>query len=332
VQTEQGRPALSVILATPDTYETIRETVRHLRAQTAKDRLELVMVAPSRELLCLNVAEVLEFHCFQVVELGTIRSIGQANAAGVRSATAPIVALGEDHAFPAPDWAEALIAAHRNAWAVVGAVIGNANPNGVVSWTDFLIGYSTWLAPSTGGVRDLLPSHNGSYKREILLAYGEKLDAMMDAETVLHWDLHAQGHRLYLDPSARVFHMNFGTLTSMLPAQFLSGLVFAASRKRSWTPLRRLGYILGSPLIPVIRFRRILEQTRQSEHWNTLPLGVLPMLGIALAASGLGEMLGYAVGAGEAAKRKLAGLEFHRIRHQPRRYVQALLRESNGTS
>ena len=45
---------------------------------------------------------------------------------------------------------------------------------------------------------DYLPGHNSSYKRDVLLGYGDRLESMMESETVLHWDLRAKGHRLYL--------------------------------------------------------------------------------------------------------------------------------------
>jgi hypothetical protein len=49
-------------------------------------------------------------------------------------ARAPIVALAEDHAFPAPGWAEALIAAHRDPWAAIGAVIRHPNdPKNIIA-------------------------------------------------------------------------------------------------------------------------------------------------------------------------------------------------------
>ncbi len=40
-------PEMSVVLITPDTYGTIRRTVECLKAQTVKDKLELVIVALS---------------------------------------------------------------------------------------------------------------------------------------------------------------------------------------------------------------------------------------------------------------------------------------------
>ena len=307
-------PELSVILVTPDCYETIRRTVKHLRAQKARDRIELIIVTSAAGALGLEESEVRQFLAYQIVEVDRIHSIASANAAGVRRARAPVVALAEDHAFPAPGWADALLAAHQKPWAVVGPAIRNANPDTVVSWADLLIAYAPWLHPASAGLRDHLPGHNSSYKRDILLAYGPELESVLDAESVLHWDLRSKGHQLYLEPTAQIFHMNFGRLFSWLPAQYYSGRVFAASRAYGWRPLQHLLYALAGPMIPVIRFRRIVAQVRESGGSSDLPTGVWPTLMLGLVVSALGEMIGYVAGAGEA-KPKLAAFEFHRVRH-----------------
>ena len=52
----QSSPALSVVLAGPGPYETICKTVQHLRAQTARDRMELVIVTPSAQRLHFDPA------------------------------------------------------------------------------------------------------------------------------------------------------------------------------------------------------------------------------------------------------------------------------------
>ena len=48
-----GSPEMSVVIVTPDRYETIRKTMDHLRVQTARHRLEIVIVAPSAARLAL---------------------------------------------------------------------------------------------------------------------------------------------------------------------------------------------------------------------------------------------------------------------------------------
>jgi GT2 family glycosyltransferase len=130
-------PEMSVVLVTPDGHETIRTTMKHLRAQTVRDRLEIVIVAASIDALHLDHTETQEFRHFRVVEVGEVRSIAEGNAAGVRQASAPVVALAEDHSYPDPDWAAALIGAHRHPWAAVGPAVRNANPKSVTSWADF---------------------------------------------------------------------------------------------------------------------------------------------------------------------------------------------------
>jgi GT2 family glycosyltransferase len=319
---DRPSPDMSVIIATPDHYETIRKTIKHLRAQTVKEALEIVIVTPSADTLDLDESELKDFHQFRVVEVGAITSIAQANAAGVRQATAPVVVLAEDHAFPAPGWAEALIAAHRQPWAAVGPAIRNANPKSLVSWADLLIAYVPWLVPAEAGVIDHLPGHNSSYKRAILLDYGPDLEAMMQAESVLHWDLRAKGYLLYLEPAATIAHMNFERLSSWIPAQFYSGRVFAAARARHWSPLQRFLYAGSAPLIPVVRFLRIWRQLHRSSQQPSVPPGVLPILLLGLIVSATGEMIGYFSGAGDA-KRKLSGFEFHRVNHLAKRHRQA---------
>ena len=44
-----------------------------------------------------------------------------------------VVAFGEEHCFPEPGWAQALIDAHREDYAAVGPAMHNANPDTIVS-------------------------------------------------------------------------------------------------------------------------------------------------------------------------------------------------------
>ncbi len=307
------RPLMSVVLVTPDSYLTIRKTLSHLRAQTCRGSLEIVLVAPSRQQLALDEAQMAVFAGFEVVELGAIRSIGRANAAGIRRATAAIVTLAEDHCFPDADWAERLIEAHDGPWTVVGPHVRNANPATVVSWADLFIGYGPWLSSASGREVGLLPGHNSSYKRDVLLSYGDRLEQMMDAETVLHWDLRSKGHRLYLEPAARVAHTNFSLWSSWIPIQYYNGRLFAGSRNKEMKWWQRLVYIAGSPLIPWVRLARLAAPQLSGPLLGRF-VWSLPILIVGLLLDGLGQMVGYTLGCGNALQR-VAEYEFHRIRH-----------------
>ena len=302
-------PAMSVIITTPDSYDTIRPLIRALRLQTARDALEVVIVAPSAGAIRAGVTDLQDFRCWRIVELGVLRTVAQAKTAGIRCARAPVVVLTEDHCFPDPGWAHALIEAHRGDWAAVGPAMDNGNPQSLISWADFILGYGPWFNPSGADEVDLLPGHNTSYKRELLLGYGERLEALLGAETNLHQDLRARGYRLYLEPAAKAFHTNFTEPSRWIPYLFYSGRVFAAERGRNWPPLRRAGYSAGACLIPLVRLMRLMPGVRRTRP--DLAVGVLTPLLFALIVDAVGQGIGYALGAGPAAE-KVALLEFHR--------------------
>ena len=105
--------------------------------------------------------------------------MNRARVAGIRKARAPLVVLLEDHSFPAEGWAEALIRAHAGPWSAVGPAVGLANLHCMKAWANYLIQYSPWMKPAQSGVIDDLPGHNSSYKKELLLGYGDDLESMM---------------------------------------------------------------------------------------------------------------------------------------------------------
>lgn len=302
--------ALSIIVVTEDTYASLRRVIAAYRAQTVCAALELVIVAPSAAAVAPDLDTLAAFGAWQVVETGPISAVAAARAAGVQHCRAPLIAFGEDHCFPAPDWAAALIDAHRQPWAAVGPAFDNANPTRLLSWANLFMEYGPFLVPVAAHVCDDLPGHNSSYKRDLLLAYGDRLEAVMEAETVLHADLRAQGGQLFLNPAARVYHANMTQLRSALATAHVYGRLFAAARARGWPVGRRLLYLLGSPLIPLVRLRRTLAQVTRTGRRALLP-GLLWPLGLLLAANGLGELLGYALGEG-ATRRALLRLELHR--------------------
>lgn len=304
-------PAISVILATPGPAGTIAATLDALRAQTISNRLELVVVVESKDRLALDPVMVAGFYGVQVVEVGVIRSIAHADAHGVRAASAPIIVFAEDHAFPEPTWAWALLEAHRGPWAAVGPLMLNANPGTAVSCADLLLGYGPWLDPAKCGERSHLAGHNSSYKRRSLLEYGSTLEEMLTSETLLQWDMTKKGLRLYQSGAVRTRHTNFSLITPFAVASFSNGRAFGAARSLHWSIGRRAVFALASPLIPAVRFSKIIRETKASPALRNTMRRALPALALGLLLDGLGQMLGYALGPGSSARR-LKKVEFNR--------------------
>jgi hypothetical protein len=290
------QPQLSVILVT-DGIELVRETLAHLGEQSARGRIEVVIATPGGSLD--GAGELTGFHSVTVIDSDSRKSTPVARAMAVEAAHAPVVAMAETHCFPDPDWAEILIEAHRGPWAAVGPEIDNENPERPASWANLYVDYAAWLSPATSGPIDDLPGHNTSYKRELLLAYGAELPHLLLSESVLHWDLRSHGHRLYQEAQAKVRHRNINRPVPALIEHFHNGRCFGAARSRNWSLARRALYAAGSPLIPVIRLRRILRDIRRTNRGHILPRA-LPMMMSSLSVHAIGEMLGYATGAGNA--------------------------------
>lgn len=320
-------PLLSVVLITPDRYDSLRKTIGHLRAQSVHQQMEIVIVTARADGVQCDESELRDFHSYQVVEIGNISSAGSGYTAGVRSASASIVALGEDHSFPQPGWAEALLRAHERGYAVVGPVVRPANPGTRLSWADFYIGYGPWQDPSPAGEREHLPGHNSAYKRDVLLQYGSRLDSLMEAETVLHWDLRRSGHRLWLEPEAKTRHVSVTRLRSWLAATFQGGRKFAGFRAENerWPRSRRLLFGAAWPLIPLVRFKRIASESLGHGRSTAKFLAASPWLLFGLAVDAFGQMIGSLLGGGSA-REQLMVFEFRRDLHVRRRDRESVFR------
>lgn len=305
-------PALSVVLPTSDDFSTIRETVRALGRQACCDRMELVIVAPT-ETVDIPADEVSMFAHTSVVYGGPVRTSNISRCIGVRAASAPYVVLAEDHSFPEPGWAEALLSAHAEGYAVVGPVIVNANPNSNISWANLVLEYGPWLEGAARCETDNLPGHNSSYDRSILMSYGDTLERMFEADSVLQRDIASRGHRLLLDPRAKTRHLNFSRIRASIPLRFNCGRSFAGHRIIGWSALKRIAFAVGAPLIPLVRFTRVLQMLISSERYSRLVPRIIPMLCLAVVTDGLGEMAGYILGPGDSPL-YVGRIEFNRLR------------------
>lgn len=308
---DRAAPALTVVLPTWDNFDALRTTVEHLTAQTLSGSIELIICAPSAERAAVDAEAVRGLHSVRVLEAGPLREMGPVRARAVREAAADVVAFAEDHCFPYPDWAEALLAAHAEPHAAVGPAVYNANPESKISWADLLIHYGRWVAPGRRREVEMLPGHNTSYKRDVLLQYGQELDSLMEAETVLFWDLRRRGYTLLFEPAARVKHTNFSRLRPYLYGQWHLGRAFGGKRAEPWSVARRVAYALAAPAIPFIRLSHVVRTAID----NRVPLRRLVLISPALLAGLAVDCLAQATGAAFGTGRStvlLTAYEFHR--------------------
>ncbi len=332
---ESGRSgreiSMSLIVVSPGNFANIRLTVSYLAEQTIRDSLELVIVAPSKEELGLIDSEVASFHSVQVIEAGEIIFRGKASAAGVRAAKGPILAMVENHVFPAPTWAEALVAAHEGPWAGICPQVDIFNPKTAYSRAERFIDYGNWIAHDDAGEIDHLPWHNSSFKRDLLMQYSSELESLLEPEEHLQNRLRGAGHRFYIEPRARILHVSDSSARNAHKAMFLRGRGFAAERSQDWSLVRRLLYVFASPLFPLARLVYLRANYRRfSRRHPVVPL--IPAIFALLVTIAVGECAGYLFGEGDP-ENWLARHEFDlglRANRNEMREIERLLRQRIG--
>jgi hypothetical protein len=298
-------PQLSAVLVVGSQRARAQRVLEALAEQTAAASIEVVVVD-----LAPNDVPRLEPLGLRVVYSSRpdIDRWGSARVAGVRQASGPIVAFIEDHCFPARNWAEFVIEAHRGPWAAVGYAFTNANPESYVSRSSLLARYGQFVHPARRGPAHLVGGNNVSYKREVLLEFGPALEALLTIDFNLQEILAKRGVPMFVEARALAAHQNFTSVISECRTGHAYCRVLAARRAetQSWSTARRVTYGLGAPLgSPTIRLTRLLSGLRgRRELWRISAAG-LPVIVVEYLADALGESLGYLVGAGASEREAL---------------------------
>jgi hypothetical protein len=297
-------PDLSVLLVVGERRDRAEHALASVLAQSAIDRMEVLLFdcAPGDPLPLPGSGHP----AVRVRRLPPDILFSAAKVLGVRTATAPVIVFLEEHCRAQAGWAEALIEAHRGPWAGIGAEVHNGNPGEAVSRTVALMNYHPWLPPAARAEHRMLPGHNSSFKRDVLLSYGDRLDDLMRAEIVLHLRLHLDGHRLLLEPAARFEHINESNLPSIVRGYFLWHRCYGPMRARAfgWSRARRLLYIVTAPAIPVYFLLRLaLVLSRNRPELLGRALAATPRILVAQLASAAGQAFGLAFGIGDAEAR-----------------------------
>jgi hypothetical protein len=307
-------PKLSVILVT-DHYRTIRPVIERLRDQRARESLEIILVMPAGRPADLDWPSLEGFAGVSCIEVDEIIPLGEARAAGVHAAAAPVVVIGETHSFPEDGWAEALIEEHTHDWAVVVPAFHNANPESPLSWAAFLRDYGLWVAGFPEGETGFTPPYNAAVKRDLLLEFGDRLPRMISQGDEFTRALQTRGLRTYFQPAARIGHANVSQPRPWIRQRFLTGRIVGGQRAEQWSVRRRLLYICGSPLIPAVMLIKLLTSVRVARRAQRLPLGTLPALAIGACASAAGELVSYITGSGGDAKLRNDEYELFKLRY-----------------
>jgi hypothetical protein len=298
-------PALAVLVVTSHRGATLRRTLLYLQTQTIADRIELFLIGPDGDSFDdLDPSATAGFGRCCPMAIGPIEEVERAFAPGILAASAPVVALLENHVYPDPDWGAAIVRAFEGPWSVVGSVITNANTDTATSWVEHFLTYGFHDEAAPGGEVARVARNNSAFRRDVLMAFGAQLPDILARDGGLLETLQRGGHRFFREPRARMQHLNPSRLGSMLRLRVQSARASSDTRARAgrWSRGRRLLYVAASPLFPMLRLRALWPRLRAHPARGVL-LRIAPLLALALVVESVGQALGFAFGAGDSAVR-----------------------------
>jgi hypothetical protein len=302
---------MSVVLAT-DTYASIRPVIERFRKQTVRDQLEIVFVTPSAQELKPALAYREEFGGMKIVE-NSVDDLADARAAGVRGATGSYVFIGETHSYPHPRMCEILLQHAGAQWAILMPAMDNANPKSVFSWASFLSDYGRWVDGLPVGVTASVPIYNAAFRRDTLLALGDRLATSIGRGEDLAHAFALAGHQVYFEPAALIDHLNVAPFGHWALQRFVLGMMIGGNRSQDWSLGRRALYFLASPLIPIVLWRRLAPGVRSSFRLKRWPVSIFFWITLGLIVKTWGEAAAYAGFSAKASSKQNHEYELHKL-------------------
>ena len=173
--------------------------------------------------------------------------------------------------------------------------------------------YGLWSEPIAEERGIGMSRHNISVKRSALEQIGD-LEANMSRGGNLVGELERTPGGVCVASGVVVAHENFSRLVPTIGLRVQAGRLAAARRadRENWSAMRRLVYVLASPLIPLMRARVLMRKVIvPATHTSRAKRAAGLAVGCVLDA--IGQAAGFAVGEGRVAE-NLAAFEFGRER------------------
>jgi hypothetical protein len=308
--TAADRPVLSVILTVVDGAEALRRCLGALLVQQTAPAMEILVPfdssVPSVASIVAETTRDRQDALVRCLDLGHIAStrrsahssaaqhelVDRRRAAGLAAAQGNLIAIVEDRGVPRPDWASTACRLHREH---PGQVIGGAIENGrdtTLSWAVYLCDFARYQRPFAAGPRRYVSDVNVVYKRQAIEDTREIWRARFH-EPWVHAALERNGQTLFLSPDLVVDQVRDDLgLGGLIRERLAWGRLFGALRARHASRLRRLAWVVSSPVVPAVLLARILRGRRAKPPAAGRMLTVVPATILLLAAWAAGEAMG----------------------------------------
>lgn len=217
--------------------------------------------------------------------------------AGIARAQGGIIAVTETSCIPHQNWLVSILSAHGGPYPVIGGAVEMDGGRSLVEWAAYFCEYGQFMLPAVEGVVSEVPGNNVSFKRE-MLKQGREFVENGFWKTYWCQQLQAEGIQLYSVPTIIVHYGKSYRIGPFLIRRFHHGRCFAGMRIARMSPARRVGYVLGSLLLPALFLKRIIGAIIPKKRLVSKLAVCLPIVILAVLSWSLGELCGYLLGPG----------------------------------
>lgn len=303
-------PLLTVIAITGSDRGRANRLLAALAGQTASSNIEAIII----DLAAEGSTEITPPDGLRTLLLRRAGSDdwGAARADGVRQAQASLVAFLEDHTVPSPRWAGEVVRAFARGGKDCTAVcyaFTNGSPDTYFYRSVFMTEYGALAHPLPEGPAPTSTANNIAYRRDALLALGERMDSLLEMDFFLQRVL-GRDFRVLAAPTALLAHETNTGLRDLMVGHFEYARLFANRRlsHEGWSlPKRIVGTIAAPVLVPPLRLKRLIFALRGRPSMREALAG-LPIILLLYMCGALGEAWGLLRG-GELSASRVIWLE-----------------------
>lgn len=295
---QHGGPAISVVVPAVNGCNILLRALDALAAQSGGHSVE--MVVPERLGGTLR-EEVLERHPgTKVISVPAGTSIPAMRRMAMEAATAPVLAVIEDHVIVPPDWVDRLVTSVGVDSPVVGGWVENTATDTLADRAAFICEYGHMLRTLPSGRVGWLTGNNVAYARDVVRRFWPVIEEER-WEDRLHGAIAEAGIPLTLDSELVVgHHMHYRSAAEYAGQRYLYSRAFAAMRLRGAPTAVKLARGVASLILPPVLLARIVRNAWADPGSRGDMVVSLPLLVFFVTVWAVGEFVGALAGSGDA--------------------------------
>lgn len=298
MESDQSANIISVVIASKVGEPFIDDCIESVKAEAEALGADTVVVASGSDQFAARIAE--KYPWVRVIHVPITFGIPASRRRGVEEAQGDLVAVIEERCLASSNWLKQAVDAMSDSnYGAAGGPIADSDFKRLRDWVVYFCEYNDSIPPLPDGDTYQLNGANAVYRRQLLLDHAELLsDGYWEA--TLHPVLVSEGVSLLSVSNMVVRKTGPFSYSYYLRQRYLFSRAFAGARVENMSLLKRLVYLLATPVVPALVLFRIGSRLWSKRYRLGRFAMAMPLILPALAVLAVGEWVGYLLGPGDS--------------------------------